>query len=247
VYIPLEKGAVGNKFNTSQLHNLRSELKKVVSTQQLKELTIEIDSVVEAPGYTNEAQGFSLFYDGISIYSYSLPFTPEKSLGISQSFNTAPINEYYSKNQPYYVLAISKKGSNLYRGDMNNLKIVKLKGLGENLSKTLKIDEINVSIQGHPTGKGGSSNSFGFHGNGGYKDSKKQLYENYLRFVDKKILQFIKDSKTPLILVAVEYGQSLYKNISRYPSILANSIVTNPDNLSPLELHKRTFPLLQLS
>jgi hypothetical protein len=244
VYIPLEKGMKGHKYNVSQLHNLRSELKKTVSKEQHKVLSKEIESIVEKIGYENESLGVAMFYDGLSVFSYALPFSPEKSSLTSTKFDVAPIQKYYKQNRFYYVLAISKKGSKLYKGDMNNLKMVPVKGLGKDIESTLNIDEIHAtSLQNHPASNGGKNN-IGFHGHGGYKDVKKTLFEDYLRVVDKNILQAIKDKTVPLILVAVDYGQSAFKHISKYPSILAYGVSTNPDDLSPVELHQKTFPLL---
>jgi hypothetical protein len=108
VYIPLEKGMKGHKFNQSQLHNLRSELKKTVSTQQHKQLSAEIESILEKIGYENESIGLALFYDGENISSFALPFTPEKVIEIRPKYDLEQIQEYYRQNKFYYVLAISK-------------------------------------------------------------------------------------------------------------------------------------------
>jgi hypothetical protein len=244
VYIPLEKGMKGHKFNQSQLHNLRSELKKTVSTQQHKKLSAEIETILEKIGYENESLGIVMFYDGENISSYALPFTPEKAIEIRTKYDISQIQNYYKQNKPYYVLAISKKGSKLYQGDMEKLRLVPVSGLGKDIQSTLNIDELNANnLQNHPVGNGGKSN-VGFHGHGGYKDIKKTLFDDYLRFVDKKILSSIKDKSVPLVLVAVDYGQSAYKHISKYPSIFIEGLSTNPDDLSPAELHRRTFPLL---
>lgn len=244
VYVPLEKGMKGHKFNQSQLHNLRSELKKTVSTEQHKQISSEIESILEKIGYENESLGLAMFYDGSVIDSCALPFAPEKSTSIDNKYDLKQISDYYKQNKFYYVLAISKKGSKLYKGDMEKLRMVPVKGLGKDIESTLNIDELNANnLQNHPVGNSGKSN-VGFHGHGGYKDIKKTLFDDYLRFVDKKILSSIKDKSIPLVLVAVDYGQSAYKHISKYPSIFIEGLSTNPDDLSPAELHKRTFPLL---
>jgi hypothetical protein len=244
VHVPLEKGMKGHKFNQSQLHNLRSELKKTLSTKQHKQVSSEIELILEKLGYVNESEGIAMFYDGENISSYALNFVPEKSIEIGTKYNLEQINNYYKQNKFYYVLAISKNGSKLYKGDMENLEIVQVEGLGKDLQTTLNIDEVFANnLQNHPAGNGGKNN-VGFHGHGGYKDIKKTLFDDYLRTVDKKILQVIKDKTIPLILVAVDYGQSAYKHISKYPSIFIKGVSTNPDELSPIELHKKTFPLL---
>lgn len=244
VYIPLEKGMKGHKFNQSQLHNLRSELKKTLSTQQHKQLTAEIETILEKIGYENESLGVAMFYDGKTVSSFALPFSPEKMIRINTKYDLLPIENYYKQNKFYYVLAISKKGSKLYQGDMDHLEMVSVSGLGKDLKSTLNIDEIfSNNLQNHPSGNGGKS-SIGFHGHGGYKDIKKSMFDDYLRVVDKKILQTIKDKSIPLILVAVEYGQSAYKHISKYPNIFIQGVTTNPDDLSPVQLHAKTFPLL---
>jgi len=244
VYIPLEKGMNGHKFNQSQLHNVRSELKKLVTAKQHAELSKEIESAIESLGYSNESPGFALFYDGAQTQCFTLPFSPGNTVETGSSYNIDRIKEHYRHNKLYYVLAISKKGTRLYKGDMEKLKIINVSGLGKDLKTTLNIDDTPRStLQSHTTAAGGRG-STGFHGHGGVKDLKKLLFEDYLRYVDKKILKAIKDKKIPLVLVAVDYGQSAFKHISKYPSILLNGVSTNPDEMSPIELHKRTYPLL---
>jgi hypothetical protein len=244
VYAPLEKGINGHKFNQSQLHNLRSELKKTLSKEQHKKISTELELVIEKLGYSNESLGYALFYDGDNISSFTLPFTPEKAIKISTKYDLNPLVKHYKQNKFYYVLAISKKGSRLYKGDMDALKIVPVNGLGKDMESTLNLDDgQSPTVQNHQVSAGGSE-GVGFHGHGGYKDLKKVIYEDYLRFIDKKILAVIKDKKIPLILVAVDYGQSAYKQISKYPSILMKGVSTNPDDLSTVELHNRTFQLL---
>lgn len=244
IYTPLQNGMKGHKFNQSQLHNLRSELKQVVSSSQHTQLSTEIETILQKIDHKNESLGIAMFYDGTNVATYMLPFTPVKMIEIDTSYNVAQIRDYYALNKAYYVLAISKKGSKLYQGDMDKLKMVPVDGLGQDIETTLNIDELGVTnLQNHPLGNGGNSN-VGFHGHGGYKDIKKNLFDEYLRVVDKKILHSIKDKSTPLILVAVDYGQSAFKHISKYPSIFKKGVSTNPDEMSPIELHQRTFPLI---
>lgn len=247
VYVPLEKGMKGHKFNLSQLHNLKSELKQTLSKEQHKKIAAELESVLESLSINNESIGYAMYYDGKNITSVTLPFEPEKVIQIRTKFDVKQIQKYYRRNRPYYVLAISKKGSKLYKGDMEALKIVPVVGLGKDMESTLNLDEGQSSVvQNHQVSAGGAD-GIGFHGHGGYKDLKKIIYDDYLRFIDKKILAAIKDKKIPLVLVAVDYGQSAFKHISKYPSIFIKGVTTNPDELSPIELHTRTFPLLSLA
>jgi hypothetical protein len=247
VYVPLEKGVIGHKFNKSQLHNLRSELKNYLTKDQHDKLSSELELVIGNLGYSNESLGFAMFYDGDEISCYTLPFEPIKLINKSTSFDTKQIKDYYKKNIIYYVLAISKKGSKLYKGNFEELKMVPVSGLGKDLESTLGVDPDQPRIvQNHQVSAGGQG-GVGFHGHGGYKDFKKTLFDDYLRFIDNKILLAIKDKKTPLVLVAVDYGQSAYKHISKYPSIFKQGISTNPDVLSPLELHNRTQKLFNMS
>lgn len=209
-------------------------------------ISSELEVALENLGYTNTSLGLVLLHDGKDIWSYTLPFSPEKIIEVGTKFNLSQIQDYYEKNKPYYVLAFSKNGSKLYEGDMDTLKMLQVDGLGQDVETTLHIDEKQSHIvQNHPVSAGGSNDGVGFHGHGGYKDMKKILFEDYLRFVDKKILNTIRNKKIPLILVAVDYGQIAYKQISKYPSIFKRGVATNPDNLSPIELHHITFPLLK--
>jgi hypothetical protein len=244
VYTPLQVGFTGHKYNQSQLHNLRSELKKILPEEQHKTMFREIENTLNAIGYDNKQHGLVMFYDDKVFKSYTLNFEPISGMIRSNKYELDQIAEYFRANKPYYVLAISKKGTLLYKGDMESLVPVEVSGLGQDLSTTLRIDDINSSnVQNHQVSAGGKD-GVGFHGHGGYKDIKKVLFEDYLRFIDKKILSTIKDKSIPLVLVAVEYGQSAYKLISKYPTIFSKGVLTNPDELSAVQLHNKTLPLI---
>ncbi len=244
VYVPLEKGSNGYKFNKSQLHNLKSELKKTTSQLPNNPLSSEIDSILQEINHGNELPGVSIFYDGVNAKVYALQFTPKKTIEISTTYDVGQIQDYFSKNLPYYVLTISKNGSQLYEGDMESLHVMPVAGMGKDIMKTLHIDELDTNnIQSHPTGNG-SSEGGGLHGQGGYKDVKKTLFDDYLRAIDTIVMQAINDRNTPLVLVSVDYEQSAYKNMSKYPNILAEGVSTNPDELTAGQLHAKTFPLV---
>jgi len=238
-------GLQGHKQNQSQLHAFRAQLKKLVTREQHGKYADMLDAVNSNLIYSKSQHGLAVYSDGTRFWAYALPFSPELFINVGNKLILDQLVEYYKTNQQYYVLAISKNGSHLYAGDKDTMSIVPVKGLGQNIETTLRIDEKQSHIlQNHPVGAGGGKNSEGFHGHGGFKDMKKVLFEEYLRVVDKLVTKTIKNNKSPLVIVAVGYAQSAYKHVSKYPNILVKSVSTNPDDLTALQLHDKTLPLL---
>lgn len=245
LYVPLAKGAFGHKQNKSQLHAVRSKLKKQITVQQYSLITRTFDALIGELGYTNAYDGVFAVLHGMELELFALPFRPELLVYVGASFHLEQLRHYYGNNKSYYVLAISKKGSHLFKGDKAALRHVPVADIEKDMETLLGIDEkVGPELQNHPTGAAGKRGSEGFHGHGGMKDAKKNLFESYLRIVDKKVMRAIKNKRLPLVLVAVGYGQSAYKHVSKYPAIALKSITTNPDDLSTRELHSRVVPLL---
>ncbi len=245
LYVPLEKGSFGHKQNKSQLHAVRSGLKKQLSVEQYALLSRTIDGLIGELGYVNSYEGVFAVLHGMTLEVFALPFRPQLLVYTGASFHLEQLRHYYGNNKSYYVLAISKKGSHLFKGDKASLHHVPVADLEKDMETLLGIDEkVGPELQNHPSGAGGKHGSEGFHGHGGMKDVKKSLYESYLRAVDKKIMKAIKNKRLPLVLVAVGYGQSAYRHVSKYPAIALKSITTNPDDLSTRDLHSKVVPLL---
>lgn len=242
IYMPLQRGPLGHKQNNSQFHAIRAQLKKDMSLVQYKLLSKTTQTTIDALGYANDHKGLMVVITDTNINLYALPFTPTLDISISNCCNVDQASKYIKNNKVFYVLAISKKGSHLFKGDKTELHHIPVKGLGTDLPTTLRIDELETNVlQNHPISAGARE---GFHGHGGIKDIKKSLYESYLRAVDKNVLHAIKDKTLPLVLVAVDYGQTTYKHISKYPSIVIAGVTTNPDRLSTDQLHQMTAPLV---
>lgn len=245
IYIPLVPGAFGHKQNKSQLHAIRSELKKHVTGQQHARLSVLLDDTHAALGYVHTCKGLLVTIQNDSIKVYELPFTPNLIWHKNATYNLQQVKEYYASNSPFYVLAISKKGSHLFKGDKTKLTHVAVEEIEHDVNTVLRLDEGAAdTLQNHAEGVAGRRGAAGFHGHGGKKEVKKTLYESYLRFVDKKIMNTIQDKKTPLVLVAVGYGQTMFRNVSAYPSIAAKSLTTNPDDLSTHDLHNKIVPMM---
>lgn len=244
-YIPLIQGSAGHKQNKSQFHALRAELKKHLPSEQHVVLSNVLESVLHMLGYINSSSGLLVAMRGAEISVFSLPFTPVLAWHKNSTYHLQQVKEYFATNSPFYVLAISKKGSHLFKGDKTKLTHVAVSEIGQDVKTLLRIDEgQSDSLQNHSEGAGRGGTTQGFHGHGGVKDVKKKLFEAYLRAVDKKIMSAIDDKKVPLVLVAVGHGQSMYRHVSKYPNIALKSLTTNPDDISTEDLHSRIVPLM---
>ena len=247
IYVPLQKGPLGHKQTTSQLHALRAQLKRVVSTDVMALINQSFDDVIKEIGYKNQHNGLLLSI-GDLVEVYALPFTPIEQLHRGSSLHLEQLRHYFGNNREFYVLSISKNGSHLYRGDKTHLQHEKVADIDKDMLTLLHIDEKQAQeLQNHPVMRRGRSEGTGFHGQGGGKDHTKQLFEAYLRLIDRRVMNYTKNKRHPLVVVAANYGQSLYRRITKYPALVNHGILKNPEALSSQDLHENALTLVGLN
>jgi hypothetical protein len=75
---------------------------------------------------------------------------------------------------------------------------------------------------------------------------ERDLIARFFRQVDAGLWkEELHDEHAPLVLAGVDFLLPMYREISRYPSIVEEGVVGNPDRFRPEELHQRAWAILE--
>lgn len=179
---------------------------------------------------------------------YKLPFEVEELVVVAESIHATPLFEATTRGY-FYILAISRSSLRLMRATRFGVEEIDLSevDIPHNFDEAMRFDDFQKSnLQRHPTSRPGTGRGRTMqHGHGpGDEDLKKQIVR-YFQAVDRGICDLLKNERAPLVLAAVDYLHPLYRAASDYRSILDRGIEGNPEQLSPAQLKKQAWPLVE--
>lgn len=176
------------------------------------------------------------------VYRLQRP-VPELAV-VAESFHIKPLIRILQSADRYQVLGVNRQQIRLFEGNRDALDEVELdpavprtvtEVVGEEESK-----EDRLSVWPSAPGRGVHQGTV----------STAELLDNetdrFFRAIDRAILKhYSRPLGLPLILAALPENQSLFRQISRNPFIVADGVTTHPDALSFEALRERAWQVIE--
>lgn len=165
---------------------------------------------------------------------------------VKNRFSIRQLEDVIADNQPYYVLALSRKATKLYKGDRYGLEPVTVKGVPQDVESALNIDEYRHSQQHHSiVAESRGSGSTNIHDQSEVKNTDKQMVYEFFRLVDNHIKPILTASKLPLVIGGVENLVALYGKANSYKGVVRKHVFGNLDRSTIGEIHSKAWAALQ--
>lgn len=232
IYLPIVSGPEGTAKNISTLHHAIALLKKAQldagvpkqSREIISEHVKNLETVVSQPMPGKSLAIFITKWNDI-IY-YLVPFETSTAIYfMAPNLQLEPLSQYYKSLSPYWVLAISQKGCQLFKGIGETIRHIDAQDMAIDLKTALGLDELSdSSVQSHTVASGLHRTSEGFHGHGGFKDVRKKYLENYMRYIDSRLAHYIGHKDSPIYLVGVQRSQDMYRKVSSSHRVIKTKI-----------------------
>jgi hypothetical protein len=177
---------------------------------------------------------------------FSTRQTLMESVTIGDHCQVRPLLSILSREQEFYLLALSQKHVRLFRCTQRSLQPISLRGhTPSNFHVWMNIrmpDHTldNRSAAGHSTG---SMKGVKF-GTSTDRERMDEYLSHYFKAVDKGVHQVLAEESAPLIVAAVESEIALYRRVNTYPKLLDHSLHGSPDAESSEELYKRALEIV---
>ena len=251
VFMPAHRVTTDSGQDPIRLRNLLDEAEKQLAAAGLRAPAAR---EVLGPGRALVGRGpfWSYQSDGLAVFlapGWSRIFRlqeefPEQVV-VAGRFHVKPLLTLLAADRRFYVLALSQNQVRLLEGTPHDVQEMELADVPPSLRDVLKYDDLEKELGLHVAGRGGPGARLVFHGHGTGGEVDKALLERFLRQVDDGLREILKTETAPLVLAGVDYEQAMFRRITRYPHVIAEGIVGNPERLRPAELHERAWAIVR--
>jgi len=208
---------------------------------EARELLAPISELVDDAGFwRHQSDGLAIFRSSDVFRLYRLPLSLQEFMTVSERFTVKPLLPLLVNDARFYVLAISQKAVRLLDCSRDHLQRMELPQVPQGMEEALP-EGPAPQLQRHTLPMEGK-NAARFHGHGvGTDDVDITNLTRYFHRVDDGLRPFLKDERAPLILACAEYLAPVFREVSRYQSILEPIVAGNPDGLADEELHANAW------
>lgn len=249
IYQPTHRKSPENKQDVIRYKNLVKEIEESLKQRYPKREINSILNTLYAVAQDNEFWLHS--YDGIAVFMakdkcviYKLQRKVEELAIVSDRFYIKPLIRYFQSADRYQLLGLNRKEFRLYEGNRYTLNEIELPPNTPRTIKEILGDEYTESYLKAASYGGGSRTMF--HGHGSRKDEIEVDKEKFFRVVDKIVCEFSKESKLPLMLVALPEYHTQFKKTSNNPYLMEEGIRVDFDSISLEELKERAWTQMEI-
>lgn len=250
IYLPTHVATNDQQEDMLRLRTLIDEVRRQLIEGQAGEREIRVltgglyDLIGNRDFWQSRGKGLAIFATMEGLQCYRLPFEVEEFMVVADRFCIKPILRLFNEPMKLFVLVLSQRQVRLFEKREYELEEVDIE-LPQRLEETLNLHSVESGPQSHfakPGGKGKATSVF--HGHGGKKDTHKDELRLFFRAIDQKLLQFLNEDHSPLILAGVDYLLPLYREVSHHKNIGNLELIGNWDHNSRSELHDRIQTLV---
>ncbi len=253
LYMPMETAGRETRGNSIRLKNRLSAAREQLEAAGMDQR--EIDTLLEeAMRFEHDREFLEHQREGLAVFVTSeqtkylqLPLSFEPLTVVGPRPYIKPLLDYFANDSQYFVLALSQNEVRLFRASRYHIEPIEIKEMPEGLEEALQYDDPENRLQLHttPQTSTGGRGSALYHGHGDVETDDKTRLLRYFQIVDKVLQPVLAEETVPLLIAAVDYLVPIFREASRYNTILDEHIGGNPDNLSPQELHEKALDILQ--
>jgi hypothetical protein len=191
------------------------------------------------------AQGLAIYLSPTHRHVLRVP-GPVVELGlVADRFAVAPVLHAVLPDATFHVLTLSRNHTHLFVGDRFTLRSLRVPDLPDSLSDALWYESHENLLNRHGGAHIGSGRPTSTIHGGSASDERKDQFDRYVRKVDDAVVAALSGSKAPLVVAAVDRELAAYAAASRYPHLMPDGIVGNPEHTKLTDLHAAAWALVE--
>jgi len=251
IYIPTHRGGQDIQQDPIRFKNSLEEAEGLLLKSGLRQAEVEEflkplrDLLDQTEFWRNQSDGLAVLYSPEELNLYRLPYDFDQLVMVGDQYYITPLIPVLVDNQRYYSLVLSRQKVRLYAGTHLNISELDLGETPTSMAESLRMDDPEERLQQHtsvpsPHGEGAEM----FHGH----DPDNQEMQDLVRFlaeIENAVTDRIGDDSAPLILMGTEKIVASYQDKDSYAHTLDKVINLNPDQLSPVEIRRKSWDLVQ--
>lgn len=247
IYLPMAKAGEDTLKNPIRVKNALKQVQNKLQNANVDDRMVE-ESLTRL---SELMEGFDISQDqlgGLAIFladDYTklikLPYRFEEWIHIGSDFELRPLLQAYQNDTEFYIIALSRKHSRLFRGSKFNIVELELgSDVPTSFEEAMRFDEPEDQLQHQTISGADGGNTPVFHGHTESDREKKNL-RRFFGKLDSGIINAVTDHDKPFLLVGLEYLQPIYRDVSDLPYILETGLDKNPDGMDITDLHTHVW------
>jgi len=251
IYMPTHRSGVDTQQNQIRFKNLLREAEErlVASGMRIQDARSFLE---KAQGLVNnvlfwrqQRDSLAFFLSSDLFLHYNLPVNIPDLIVVTDRFHLKPLLPVLSRDERFYLLALSQNEVRLYEGTRLGIQEVVLEGLPHGLTDALQVDEPEKQVRFRSGGAGGGERGSMMSGHGADIEDAKDNLLRYFRQVDRVLRDTLKDERVPLVLAGVDYLFPIYREANTYLDLFDQTITGNPKGMLQEQLHKEAWSLVR--
>ncbi len=217
--------------------------KQGLKETEIKKFTAPMEELVDYTKFWNTLdRGFAIFATEDEMFYYNMPVEFEDTVVVKDHFYIKPLFPVFQRNGQFYILAISQNNVRLLHCTRDEVSEVELEDVPKNFKEALQYDTPAPTLQHSARTPGGAAV---FHGHGYGMEDEKVDIGKYFQVISQSLYKALEDKEIPMILAAVDYLHPIFKENNKYPKLLEEGILGNPDNKKESELQQQGWEIIK--
>jgi len=206
------------------------------------------DLVTSRDFWLHPGDGLAMFLAPGFFQYYQVPLNLREDVVVAGCFSLKQLLPLFTEDGRFYILALSQKQIRFFDATRTGIQERAVPDMLKDIDDLRQFDVAEGHLEGHTvTLTETARTDIIFHGQGNIADKttyKADVFQ-YLQVVSKRLEKFLDAHTAPLVIAAVEYEQSFYREVNSYHHLLEKGIVGNPDELDEEDLHRAAWEIVE--
>ena len=204
----------------------------------------------DMPLWLHAGEGLGFLMNNDDVYVYNLFFAPEPMVSAGDTYFIKPLLRNFQYGTEYFVLELSGDRFSWAKGDRTHVEHQPMPSEVHDFFSQLFANSDDseadmdkgeqgaldyISLEGH-MGQ--------YHDHPSRNDVKKEDAEQWFRYVNRAVSEYLADSETPIILCCDEAHESAFRKISTIKNLLPEGIKKDPQSLNGKELLEASLAIM---
>lgn len=249
IYIPTNRANQEQKDQIRLKNALKAAKEKLIATGMSDRVADKFLKPASAllednPFWNHLSDGLAIFIAPEFFHTESVPIKFDAYEYVGDHFYLRPLLPLLNNKDRFFLLSLSLKEVRFFEGHQYSITPVKIDDLVPmGMESIYDYADLPSALQHHAGDK--AQGATVYHGQGQGEDDKKKDIKEYLRLVNKGLMEMLHDEKPPMVVASVDYLFSLYKEVNDYSYLLGDFISGNPDRDDPVLLHEKAWPIVE--
>ena len=204
-----------------------------------------LESTIETEG--DWAIALAIYRSEETFRCFHVTGLAKEVITVGERFCLRPLLDAVTREQRFYVLALSQKRVRLFDCGTYRIEEVALQGrVPSNLQSFLNTKMPDHVLDARSSGGPGVGSMKGVvFGTSSDRDKHNEYLAHYFRAIDTGVHRVLASGNIPLVLAGVEEELALYRKINTHKYLLEEDVYGSPDGVALKELHHRALDLVR--